>query len=137
MRPKVLLPLLVALTISLTSLSQVSFSYSTKKHIHKSSGQTKVLSVESNGGEVTLGDFFVKIQSPKKVEQFALNLNTLNKIDEGHYIAFDDLGTMYSFISKGHILLIATGDTVLMYNLSLKSSNVMNDYISGLFNSKK
>lgn len=137
MKTKILLPLLAALTMSLTSLSQVSFGYSTKKHIHKSDGQTKVLSEENNGGTITLGEFFVKIKSPNKVEQFALNWTTLKKIEEGHYIAFDDLGTMYSFIGKGQLLLIASRDTVLMYNLSVESSNVMNAYISRLFNSKK
>ena len=62
---------------------------------------------------------------------------TLHKIEEGHYIAFDQHGLMYSFISKGQLLLIAKGDSVIMYNLSFLSSNKMDTYMINLFNNKK
>jgi hypothetical protein len=137
MGTKILLSFLTLVTISLNSLAQVSFDYSTKKHISKSGGQTKVLSIENIGGMITLGNFYIKIKSANKSEQFSLNIVTLHKIEEGHYIAFDQHGLMYSFISKGQLLLITKGDSVIMYNLSFLSSNKMDTYMINLFNNKK
>jgi hypothetical protein len=83
-----LLSFLTLITISLNSLGQVSFDYITKKHIFKSGGQTKVLSVDNSGGMITLGNFFINIKSTTKTEQFSLNIITLHKIEEGCVFRF-------------------------------------------------